>query len=278
MRLRLVAIANRVDKTRKSGDCICMRVRFVLRVAFRVSAACLLASPMVACRRENRASVPPASPVRVPPPEGQAKPQGPTIEIDTLVHDYGLVNEGDALKHVFEIRNKGTAPLVLSNALSSCGCTAAILSATTIPPGDKGALEVTTDTHGDHGPVSRRITVFSNDPVHPTSTVEIKYEVERLLHLDRSFVQLTAPKGSARVERVWLTGQLVKQAKLRLEVEGTTLVTARAVETRESGQLRKGLQLKLHGKSRASGEGVVTIETGLSNPSRLSLSFAYAVD
>jgi hypothetical protein len=250
----------------------------VLRVSIRVSVACLLASPMVACRQENRASAPAPSPIPSPAPQGQAKSPEPIIELDSLAFDYGLANEGDTLKHVFTIRNTGTAPLVLSNALSSCGCTAAILSTTTIPPGGSGALEVTTDTHGDRGPVSRRITVFSNDPHHPASTIEIKYEVEPLLHLERSFVQLSAPQGSARVERVWLSGQLVKQAKLRLEVEGTNLVTARAIETRENGQLHKGLQLRLHGKSRASGDGVVTIETGLSKPSKLSLPFAYAVD
>ena len=134
------------------------------------------------------------------------------------------------------------------------------------------------DTHGVRGQGARSITVVSNDPHQPTSTLEIRYDVERLLDLDRSFVHLKTIQGSARVERVWLTGQLVEQARLRVvEVLGSKLVTARVIERRDGGQVRKGLELRLSSRQPASGEGTLTLKTGLPNPPELALPFRYDV-
>jgi hypothetical protein len=267
-----------VDKARESGERIAMRSSFPLGVVCGIATACLLASPLVACRRADPSRAPAPHPGPAAGTAGKARSGEPTIDFDVRVHDFGLVNEGTTLKHVFQVRNKGTAPLVVSDVRTSCGCTVAALGASTIPPGGSGPLEVSMDTHGQHGEGKRSIEVSSNDPRQPTSTLEIKYDVRRLLSLDRSFVQLTTTRGSNRTERVWLSGELVKQARLRLDVEGTRLVTARAIDIREAGQPRKGLELKLKGKQPASGEGALTIKTGLPTPPELSLPFRYEVN
>ena len=250
----------------------------VFRVVCSMASAWLLAFPMLACRGKDHVSTAAPPPGLAAGTSAPVQAGEPAIEFDMRMHDFGLVNEGTALKHVFRVRNGGTAPLVLSEVRTSCGCTAATLGITTLPPGGSGPLEVTMDTHGVHGKGKRSITVSANDPRQPTSTLEIAYEVERLLGLDRTFVHLATTQGTNRVEKVWLAGKLVRQARLRVHVEGTTLVTARAIEARAAGQRRKGLQLELHGQNRASGDGVVTIKTGLANPSELSLAFAYAVN
>jgi hypothetical protein len=256
-------------------------LRFVLRRVGHVSIAWFLVSSLAACQRRvpPPAAAPAPKPALAATPPAQAQSGAPAIDFDTRVHDFGQVNEGNPLKHVFQVKNQGTASLVLSNVRTSCGCTAAIPGVTTLPPGGSGPLEVTMDTHGFVGPGTKRIMVSSNDPRQPTATLEIKYDVERLLGLDRSFVQLTTPRGSKHVEKVWLTGQLVKQARLRIvEVKGGEVVAARVIESREGGQLRKGLELKLGGKKPASGEGALTIQTGLPNVPDLSLPFRYEVN
>jgi hypothetical protein len=249
------------------------------KLAWRVLLASLLATPLVACRRhqQSRGNEPARQPAPAAP-SAPTPPGEPTIDFDTRVHDFGLVTEGDPLKHVFQVINRGTAPLVLSEVRTSCGCTAALLGVTTLPPGGSGPLDVSMDTHGARGQGTRRITVSSNDPRQPTAALEIKYDVQPLLAFDRSFVQLTTTQGSDREETVWLTGQLVKPARLRADVQGTRLVTARTVETRQGDELRKGLRLKLRGKGPATGEGSLTVKTGLPNPAELSLRFAYAVN
>ena len=251
----------------------------VAKLACHVSMAWLLASSLVACRQQERSRE--GAPAPEPTAAAQVKAQSgtPTIDFDTRVHDFGLVNEGTPIRHVFQVRNKGTAPLALSSVATSCGCTSATLDVNTIPPGGSGPLEVVMDTHGERGPGTRTITLSSNDPRQPTSTLEITYDVERLLNLDRSYAHLSTSQGTDRVERFWLTGQLVKRAKIRVvESDGDRRVTARTIEKRESGQLRKGLELKLYGNKPGSGEGVATIMTGLPVPAELSLRFDYAVN
>jgi hypothetical protein len=267
-----------VDKSRKTSDCVAMRSRFVWRLIRHVGIAWVLAHVPVACQPHERSGAPAPGGARAAETNASTPSAAPSIDFDARNHDFGLVNEGDSIRHVFEVRNKGTAPLVMSGVNTSCGCTTASLGVTTIPAGGRGPLEVVMDTHGEHGEGRRSILVSSNDPHQPTSTLEIQYDVERLLRLDRSFVQLGARRGKGSVERVWLTGKLVEQARLRVvAVVGAGLVSARSIEGHEAGQPRKGVQLELRGRKAASGAGTVTIETGLPNPRELSLPFRYEV-
>jgi hypothetical protein len=245
----------------------------------------LLGLALTACRPPVPAteSAPPAARVPTDGPSDKVHSGEPTIDFDARTHDFGVVNEGPPIKHAFQIKNRGTAPLVLSNASTSCGCTAATLDVTTIPPGGSGLLAVTMDTHGERGPGAKAITVNSNDPREPTSTLEIRYDVQPLLDLDRSFVQLTTKKGLAHAEKVWLTGQLARQANLRvigMVDDGARLVVARPIVVASGGQSRKGIELVLRGqnsKRPVSGDAVVTLRTGLSSPSELVLRLAYQV-
>lgn len=203
----------------------------------------------------------------------------PRIDFDARVHDFGVVNEGPQVRHVFQIRNKGTAPLVLSGAQASCGCTSATLDATTIPPGGTGSLSVAMDTHGENGRGTRSITVYSDDPTQPEAALEIQYDVRRLLGFERSYLHLSTKRGVRLVETVWLTGELLASARPRVVgVQPEKVVRARVVRSWEHGQPRKGLRIELRDKDTCSGEGAVVIETGLVNPPELTLPIRYAVD
>jgi hypothetical protein len=223
-----------------------------------------LATCLCGCRRDRHS---------VSPDRTDAHSAAPAIAFAESAHDFGLVNEGAHLRHVFEVRNQGNAPLVLSGVATSCGCTAATLGDKTIPPGGSAPLEVVMDTHGEHGKGTRTITVSSNDPHQPASKVEIAYDVERLLFLDRSFVTLTTARRRQHVERVWLDGDLSKQARLRVvDLKGSPPVKVRLL-----GGKRPGLQLDLRADHAVSGEGSVTLATGLSTAPELTLPFRYEV-
>ena len=235
---------------------------------------CLLASTLAGCQRGNRAAAP--VPVATPTP---APGGSPTIDFDSRGHDFGTVNEGALLKHRFTVKNTGTAPLELTSVSASCGCTAATLGVHETPPGGSGPLEVTFDTHGFQGIGSKTVTVYSNDKQSPVSSLEFKYDVERLLNLDRVFVQLTAKRGTNSIEKVWLTGKFAELAKLRIaKVEdGNQQVLVKTIAARQDGKLRKGLELKLKGGKPVPGDGDVTIATGLPNPAQLVLRFDVTV-
>jgi hypothetical protein len=211
-------------------------------------------------------------------PAHAAKGQ-PSIDFDSRAHDFGVVNEGPQVRHVFKIRNKGTAPLVLSGAYASCGCTSATLDATTIPAGGSGALSVVMDTHGEMGKGTRSISVHSDDPTQPEAMLEISYDVQRLLDFERSYLHLSTKRGVRLVETVWLTGELLASARPRVVgIQPGQVVRARVVRSWAHGQPRKGLRIELHDKDAGSGEGAVVIETGLANPPELTLPIRYTVD
>ena len=47
----------------------------------------------------------------------------PKFEFDSETVDFGQINEGETKEHVFKFKNVGDAPLIISNAQGSCGCT-----------------------------------------------------------------------------------------------------------------------------------------------------------
>ena len=70
----------------------------------------------------------------------------PELSAERLNYDFGEIVQGAKVDHVFRFRNTGDQVLVVGNVRSSCGCTAALLTATRIAPGDMGELRATFDS------------------------------------------------------------------------------------------------------------------------------------
>jgi hypothetical protein len=69
---------------------------------------------------------------------------------------------GEKVAYIFTFENRGTGPLVISSASTSCGCTVSKYNTKPIAPGGKGSLEVTFDSSGRNGKQTKTITVRSN--------------------------------------------------------------------------------------------------------------------
>ena len=66
------------------------------------------------------------------------------IKFDKVTHDYGTFKESDGVQTcVFTFTNKGDKPLVINQAVASCGCTVPEYPKTPIKPGEKGQIKVT---------------------------------------------------------------------------------------------------------------------------------------
>ncbi|RIV47257.1 DUF1573 domain-containing protein [Flagellimonas pelagia] len=98
------------------------------------------------------------------------------IEFKSETIDYGEIDKGSDGVRVFEFTNTGTAPLVISNVRSSCGCTIPKKPEEPIMPGKTGKIEVKYDTNRV-GPIRKAITVTSNADT-PTKVLKIKGEVK----------------------------------------------------------------------------------------------------
>ena len=66
------------------------------------------------------------------------------IKFDKTSHNFGQFSEKQPIqKCTFTFTNTGTAPLVINQAIASCGCTVPAYTKTPILPGKKGEITVT---------------------------------------------------------------------------------------------------------------------------------------
>lgn len=85
----------------------------------------------------------------------------PELSFDEEEYDFGNVAKGEAVEHTFSFTNSGQAPLVITNASSSCGCTVPTWTKEPIQPGETGEMTVKFDGSGK-GQVTKTVTVTAN--------------------------------------------------------------------------------------------------------------------
>ena len=101
-------------------------------------------------------------------------PTGPTttMNFEETKFDFGDVDEGETVSHVYEFVNTGDEPLVISNAKGSCGCTVPKWPKTPIPPGETGEIQVEFNSKGKSGKQTKRVTITANtDPAQTFLTI-----------------------------------------------------------------------------------------------------------
>ncbi len=86
----------------------------------------------------------------------------PVMSFDKAEHDFGVIEQGAAQETVFTFTNTGNAPLIITNATSSCGCTVPEYPKNTpIEPGQSGEMLVRFNGSGQNQ-VTKTITVSAN--------------------------------------------------------------------------------------------------------------------
>jgi len=122
------------------------------------------------------------TPAATPTATPQANiPAGPltTIEFPETTFDFGEIEEGEKVNHVYKFTNTGSEPLIISNAKGSCGCTVPDWPREPIPAGGTGEIKVQYDSKGK-GTVegraeSKRVTLTANtDPANSYLTIKGK--------------------------------------------------------------------------------------------------------
>lgn len=87
-----------------------------------------------------------------------------SIKFDKIIHNFGTFSEDQPTqKCVFTFTNVGTAPLIINQAVASCGCTIPSYTKAPIKPGEKGEIKVTYNGTGAFpGHFKKTITVRTN--------------------------------------------------------------------------------------------------------------------
>ena len=102
----------------------------------------------------------------------------PIVSFDSNTYDFGNIKQNDKVEHSFSLKNSGKRDLIIRNVRSSCGCTAVTPAKTVISSGDSVPIKVVFDSRGRRGRQSKSITIITNDPKTPASTLRITSNVQ----------------------------------------------------------------------------------------------------
>ena len=94
--------------------------------------------------------------------ENTDNPNAAEFKFEQTEHDFGTLDEGPKVTHVFNFTNTGKEPLIITSARASCGCTVPQKPEKPVLPGEVGEITVTYNTKGRVGNFNKAITLTSN--------------------------------------------------------------------------------------------------------------------
>ena len=112
----------------------------------------------------NRAQPIATSNTSTTPAAPAEKPDGPlpSFSFTEELHDFGTIKDGDVVEHVFKFVNTGEAPLIISDAKATCGCTVPEKPTEPIPVGGEGEIKVRFNSKNKPGIQNKTVTLTAN--------------------------------------------------------------------------------------------------------------------
>jgi len=86
----------------------------------------------------------------------------PVVKFEKETHDFGKIKAGDKVTYAFKFTNTGKSPLIIKDAVATCGCTKPEWPNTPIKPGEEGEIKVTFNSVGKMGLQDKQITITAN--------------------------------------------------------------------------------------------------------------------
>jgi hypothetical protein len=92
----------------------------------------------------------------------ESKPIAPeTLVLKQVSHDFGKIQQGRPVTHLFEVTNTGKEPMRIENVQASCGCTTPEWSSEAINPGGSTTIKVGYNAASE-GPFQKSVTIQYN--------------------------------------------------------------------------------------------------------------------
>jgi uncharacterized low-complexity protein len=95
---------------------------------------------------------------------------------EKTTHEFGAIAQNKPVTAEFKFTNSGNAPLIISAAQGSCGCTVADYTKEPVAPGKTGMVKATFNAAAA-GPFTKTVTLTSNAGTTPV-VLTIKGEVK----------------------------------------------------------------------------------------------------
>jgi hypothetical protein len=141
----------------------------------------------------------------------------PILEIEGgTTYDWGNMKpESSPLTAKIKIWNKGDQLLEVKKVKPGCGCTTAPLDTNLIAPGKYATLDVTLNVASTNGPVTKSISIFSNDPKTDHTILFLKANIVRAVTVFPQFLSFSRLFVNTQEEsKITLTNNTEKAIKI----------------------------------------------------------------
>jgi len=98
---------------------------------------------------------------------------------DPYYYNFGIVEEGDILKHKFHFKNESKETVNITQVNTSCACTISKVDIKKVAPGRRVPIEIQFDTAGYPGVKTRYIYVHTDFKANPITIFEIRADIRK---------------------------------------------------------------------------------------------------
>jgi hypothetical protein len=109
-----------------------------------------------------------------PDPNGEF----PKLALSNRIIDFGELSQEVIENEQVTVTNVGKIPLNIRKIISNCNCVKTTVSSEDIQPGESAVISVEFTTGKRRGLQNKALTIYSNDPFHPSQYISIKAKVE----------------------------------------------------------------------------------------------------
>lgn len=165
----------------------------------------------------------------------QVAPTGGRLEASDPTFDNKDTVRGEVIKHVFEVKNTGDAPIRITDTKAGCSCTAAVVSNDVIPPDGTGSIEVSFNTNGRKGRQSKTVKVFTDSTLTPSVDLTVAGDIKPAVAFSVESIQFgQVPKGTEVKRELEMVGMKTEGVSI------TGLTVTPAEDTRFSATIVEG--------------------------------------
>lgn len=192
----------------------------------------------------------------------------PALEVvGSTTIDWGEVTPAESpLSAQIEVRNTGNSTLEILSVKPACGCTTAPLEKDKLEGGESTVINVKINVATFNGPVTKTITITSNDPNQAQTTIFLKAKVVRDVTLSPRFVsfrKLEVGKEAGEIVRIQNT------SKKAVTVTGISASEGFEISPFQKRTLKPGEQLEFTVSTTPAESGFVrgTVDIVTDHPS-----------
>ncbi len=119
----------------------------------------------------------PTNPTPAPTPKLSETRAKTGVKFAQVEHNFGSIQQDSKNTKIFKFTNTGSEPLIIEDAVGSCGCTVPKFPKEPIKPGATGEIEVVYSPGKQQGAQTKTVTITANtNPI--TTTLNISANVE----------------------------------------------------------------------------------------------------